>query len=189
MKGYIPSFTFQEEKPTFLLDFLFESLHEGGKYLEQDIRDEINTIAIGGSNTSVITISFVLLMLATFPDIQLRTYYMYLVIYMKLLERVIKETLVLYAVVAIIARKVTQDVEGQKAGVHKKVLFNYNLHRNEKHWAQPLVFDPDRFLPGRHSSSNFFPFSCGCRNCIGQKLAMLETTIITTIIIHCYVNI
>ncbi|KAL2749258.1 cytochrome P450 4C1-like isoform X1 [Vespula maculifrons] len=56
--SYIPLFTLQEEKPTFLLDFLFESLHEGRKYLEQDIRDEINTIAIGGSNTSVTAISF-----------------------------------------------------------------------------------------------------------------------------------
>ncbi|XP_046828269.1 cytochrome P450 4C1-like [Vespa crabro] len=61
-----------EPKLRTLLDFLFELSHEWEKYSEQDIRDEMNTIIIAGSETSATIISFVLLMLATFPDIQVR---------------------------------------------------------------------------------------------------------------------
>ncbi|KAL2732085.1 cytochrome P450 4C1-like isoform X1 [Vespula squamosa] len=209
-------FMFEEPKPCSFLDVLFESSHEDGKYSEQDIRDEINTFVIAeevsmsfqGSDTSATTISFVLLMLATFPDIQNEVYEELNKIYgssdpkhvpivhndiknMKLLERVIKETLRLFPVAPLIARKVTQDIEVIKNWTIPKgssaVFFIYNLHRNEKYWPQPLVFDPDRFLPGKNSSSNFFPFSYGRRNCIGQKFAMLEMTVIIATLLRRFV--
>ncbi|KAL2732090.1 cytochrome P450 4C1-like isoform X1 [Vespula squamosa] len=204
----ISMFMFQEPATSFFLDFLFESAHEEGKYSEQDIRDEINTIVIAGSDTSATTISFVLLMLATFPDIQNEVYEELNKIYgssdpkhvpivhndiknMKLLERVIKETLRLFPVAPLIARKVTQDIEVIKNWTIPKgssaVFFIYNLHRNEKYWPQPLVFDPNRFLPGKNSSSNFFPFSYGRRNCIGQKFAMLEMTVIIATLLRRFV--
>jgi len=45
-----------------------------------------------------------------------------------------------------------------------------HLHRNEKYWPNPLIFDPDRFLPEKKTdSSNYYiPFSDGRRNCIGK---------------------
>ncbi|XP_043682421.1 cytochrome P450 4C1-like isoform X3 [Vespula pensylvanica] len=188
-----------EQKPRILLDFLFESSHDGGKYSEQDIRDEINTIVIAGSDTSATTISFVLLMLATFPDIQNKVFEELNQIYgssdpkhvrithddiknMKLLERVIKETLRLFPAGPVIVRKAMQDIKVTKNWTIPKgssaVFFIYNLHRNEKYWPQPLIFDPDRFLPGKMHSTNFFPFSYGRRNCIGQIFAMLEMKVI-----------
>nr|XP_050866027.1 cytochrome P450 4C1-like isoform X3 [Vespula vulgaris] len=188
-----------EQKSRILLDFLFELSHDGGKYSEQDIRDEINTIVIAGSDTSATTISFVLLMLATFPDIQNKVFEELNQIYrssdpkhvrithddiknMKLLERVIKETLRLFPAGPVIVRKVMQDIKVTKNWTIPKgssaVFFIYNLHRNEKYWSQPLIFDPDRFLPGKRHSTNFFPFSYGRRNCIGQIFAMLEMKVI-----------
>lgn len=44
------------------------------------------------------------------------------------------------------------------------------VHRNKKYWPNPLVFDPDRFLPERLENSQsyyYMPFSNGPRNCIG----------------------
>ncbi|XP_046828268.1 cytochrome P450 4C1-like [Vespa crabro] len=82
-----------------LLDSLFESSYEGEKYSEQDIRDEINTIVIPESETSATTISFIILMLATFPKIQVHK--------KKLSELVIKETLRLFPAVLVLAREVT----------------------------------------------------------------------------------
>ncbi|XP_046829944.1 cytochrome P450 4C1-like isoform X2 [Vespa crabro] len=197
-----------EQKPRILLDYLFESSHEGRKYSEQDIRDEINTMVIAGSDTSAITISFVLLMLATFPHIQNEVYDELYQIYglsdpryvpithddiarMKLLERVIKETLRLFPPGLIFARNVTQDIEVEKNLTIPKGstvgFFIYKTHRNEKYWPQPLVFDPDRFLPGRNSSACFFPFSYGKRNCIGQIFAMLEMKVIITTLIRRFI--
>ncbi|XP_047368037.1 cytochrome P450 4C1-like [Vespa velutina] len=69
-----------EPKSRTLLDFLFEISHERGKYSEQDISEQINTMAIAGSETAATTISFVFLMLATFPEIQIRIYNISLII-------------------------------------------------------------------------------------------------------------
>ncbi|XP_043682417.1 cytochrome P450 4C1-like isoform X2 [Vespula pensylvanica] len=174
-----------EQKPSFLQNLLFESFHEDVKYSEQDIRDEINTIVIanevykelnqiyGSCDPKDISIKY--------DDLK----------DMKLLERVIKETLRLFPAVPIIARKVTQDIEVTKNWTIPKgssaIFFIYNLHRNEKYWPQPLIFDPDRFLPGRYSSSDFFPFSYGRRNCIGQNFAMLEMTIIIATLVRKFI--
>ncbi|XP_046828217.1 cytochrome P450 4C1-like isoform X1 [Vespa crabro] len=192
------------QKQKTLLDFLLETSHEEEGYTEKDIRDEMNTILLAGSETTATTISFVLLMLASFPEIQNKVYEELNQIYcsddpksipmtyddiksMKLLERVIKETLRLFPAVPIIARKVTQDIKVTSNWTIPKgcsaVFPIYDLHRSAKYWSRPLVFDPDRFLPERNFSTCFFPFSYSKRNCIGQHFAMLETaTILATLI-------
>ncbi|XP_046828153.1 cytochrome P450 4C1-like [Vespa crabro] len=192
------------QKQKTLFDFLFELSNEREVYTENDIRDEMNTIIIAGSETSATTISFVLLMLATFPEIQDNVYEEVNRIYcsddskyvpmtyndiksMKLLERVIKETLRLFPAVPVIARKVMQDIKVTKNWTIPKgcsVLFSiYKLHRNAKYWSRPLVFDPDRFLPERNCSTYYFPFSYGRRNCIGQHFAMIEMATVIAMLI------
>jgi len=45
-----------------------------------------------------------------------------------------------------------------------------SMHRNEKHWPNPLKFDPDRFLSKNINDHSYYytPFSDGRRNCIGK---------------------
>ncbi len=53
----------------------------------------------------------------------------------------------------------------------------YATHRYPGIWADPEVFDPERFMPGNRVELPrfaYFPFGGGPRLCIGNSLAMLE---------------
>ncbi|KAL2713217.1 cytochrome P450 4C1-like isoform X1 [Vespula squamosa] len=196
------------ENPRVFLDLLFESSHEEEEYSKQDIRDEINTMIIAGSDTITTTISFVLLMLATFPDIQNEVYEELNQMYnssdpkhvpilhddiknMKLLDRVIKETLRLFPIGPIIGRKVTKDITVEKNLTIPKgsslIFWVYKLHRNKKYWDDPLKFDPNRFLSSNIPSYSFLPFGIGARNCLGQTFAMLEMKVIIGTILRKFI--
>ena len=51
--------------------------------------------------------------------------------------------------------------------------------KDEKHWANPEEFIPERFIDsdGKYLSTRpqaFIPFSIGRRECVGQKLAIAD---------------
>ncbi|KAJ1528635.1 hypothetical protein ONE63_007030 [Megalurothrips usitatus] len=94
--------------------------------------------------------------------------------------RVISEVLRLYPSFPFVARQVYEEtsINGYKLPGGTTVVLNImGTHRDPKHWENPLVFDPDRFLPekceGRHPNA-YMPFSTGPRNCIGGKYAMMN---------------
>ncbi|KAJ7682318.1 cytochrome P450 [Mycena polygramma] len=62
----------------------------------------------------------------------------------------------------------------------------YSLHRSPDYFSYPGEFIPDRWLPGstleNHDKSAFIPFSLGPANCVGQKFARLEMTMMLTVL-------
>ena len=63
----------------------------------------------------------------------------------------------------------------------------YAVHRDPDLWADPLVFDPDRFGPEASKGRDrwqFLPFLGGRRSCIGEHFAMLEATLALATIVR-----
>ncbi|XP_066592042.1 cytochrome P450 4C1-like [Prorops nasuta] len=192
------------------LDHLIELTKDGNKFTDQEIREEIDTMLLAGSDTSANVNMFTLLMLACHPEIQEKVYQELYDIYgssdpvvdpvksedlqrMDYLERVIKESMRLFPVAPLIFRRLTGDIvlddgtilpSGSSIGI-----IIYKVHRDEKYWNEPLKFDPDRFLPvnsvNRHPYT-YIPFSGGSRNCLGMRYAMMSMKVLIATILRTY---
>ncbi|XP_022106691.1 cytochrome P450 3A19-like isoform X2 [Acanthaster planci] len=100
---------------------------------------------------------------------------------MTYLDMVINESLRFYPPIAGFFRTCNKTFSHKGITFEKgtQVLINiYAIHHDEKYWPDPDKFDPERFSPERKASippMAFIPFGYGPRNCIGMRLALLET--------------
>ena len=89
-----------------------------------------------------------------------------------------REVLRLYPVAMMIFRQTGEALrvggETLRAG-SQIALLPYAMHRHPEFWAQPEVFDPDRWieLPEAPVPFSYIPFLEGPRKCIGRDLAEL----------------
>ncbi|XP_067216469.1 cytochrome P450 4C1-like isoform X2 [Linepithema humile] len=186
-----------------MLDLLIAA-SRNNKMSDLDIREEVDTFVLGGYETTAISISFTILLLAEHKNIQDRVrkevsavmlenngkLTMTAINNMPYLERCLKESLRLYPSLPNIMRVASEDLKIQSYIVPSGTILHIPIkfiHRNSDFWPNPDVFDPDRFLPeniqNRHSFS-YLPFSAGARNCIGQRFAMLELKAIIATLVH-----
>lgn len=68
----------------------------------------------------------------------------------------------------------------------KIILSIQGVHHRADLWPEPLVFRPERFLPGAPEidAYSFLPFIQGPRNCLGQYLALLEARVVLGVLIQ-----
>ncbi|XP_046665741.1 cytochrome P450 4C1-like [Homalodisca vitripennis] len=183
------------------LDILLELNDGGNTFTDDDLRDEVVTMMVGGSETSAMTDCFCLLMLAMHEDIQDKVFEEVYNIFgnsgrevtmedldqMVYLEMVLKETLRMFPIAPVFLRQVKEDIELTNyilpAGCNLGIV-PIATHMNPTLYTDPKRFNPERFSPEnlsmRHRYS-FISFSGGPRGCIGLKFAMLsmKTTIST----------
>lgn len=103
---------------------------------------------------------------------------------MKLLDRIIKETLRLGSPIPVSARETFADFDYGKGVLPKGttiIFYNFLLHTRKDIWGPNAnKFDPDNFLPEnvakRHPYS-YVPFGAGFRNCIGNRFATIATKV------------
>ncbi|XP_026829551.1 cytochrome P450 4C1-like [Ooceraea biroi] len=171
---------------------------------DSDIREEVDTFMFEGHDTVSMAMTFAILLLAEYKDVQDRVrnevnavmkenggkLTMTALQNLSYLERCLKETMRLYPSVFFITRTLVEDVMLQSylvpAGVELYIDI-LSLHKNPEFWPNPEVFDPDRFLPelvqNRHPFA-YIPFSAGSRNCIGQRFAMMELKTVIGTLVH-----
>lgn len=96
---------------------------------------------------------------------------------------VVSEAMRLYPPAHTLTRVAARTVEIAGVTIRKGarvIVPIYALHRHTKHWRDPDVFDPNRFMPGappadRHA---YMPFGAGPRICLGAAFAMTELVVV-----------
>nr|XP_012219731.1 PREDICTED: cytochrome P450 4C1-like isoform X1 [Linepithema humile] len=186
----------------------FWEAYRGKSLTRKEFYDNIISIILAASDTTAVVMYFVTFVLANLPEIQEKAYKELLGIYgnkspksapvkyedlqhMDYLTRVIKETMRMFPAVPAIGRCLREDLKIGEFTLPKGVdviIPIVSVHRNKKYWPNPLMFDPDRFLPEKKvdSSNYYIPFSDGLRNCIGAKYAMMSMKVILATLIRTF---
>ncbi|XP_050446354.1 cytochrome P450 4g15-like [Cataglyphis hispanica] len=197
-----------ENRRLAFLEMMLDLKKNGGQMTDEEIREEVNTIMFEGHDTTAAGSSFVLCILGNHQDIQARVHEELDAIFgdsdrqctfqdtleMKYLERVILETLRLFPPVPGIARKLNEDVKivtgdyilPKTATV---IISQFIIHRLEKYYPNPTVFNPDNFLPEKMQQRHYYafiPFSAGPRSCVGRKYALLKLKVLLSTILRNY---
>ncbi|XP_055308397.1 cytochrome P450 4C1-like [Sitodiplosis mosellana] len=189
-----PGYSNESDKPHLeLIDHLLES-YFAGRCSENMIKEQIETILMTGSDTTSITASFAILMLAMHPKFQERLFEELKSVYdtqdgatlfdhltrLPYLDCCLKETMRLFPVAPVIGRTPAIDIPVSNCTIPKGTTIKLSiltLHRRKDIWGDDVdEFNPDHFSPKnvsqRHPYS-FLPFSAGPRQCIGNQQSMI----------------
>lgn len=159
---------------------------DGARLTDEDLRDEIVTLLVAGHQTMTGILAWALHDLARDPGLQERV----------LREEgfstaVVRETMRLHPAVPVagIRRlRVARRIGGHDlpAGVTVAPCTAL-VHRRADLFPDPLAFRPDRFVPGRPSAGEWFPFGGGGRRCLGAGFAEQEMSLVLETVLRRFV--
>ena len=179
-----------------LLDLLLEGEDPETKQrmsLDQ-LRDNLMTFIVAGHETTALTLSWAIYLMARYPEHQKRARQEAQSVLqgriagaddvpsLPFIRQVIDETLRLYPAAAIISRTAMapDTLCGREVRPKDSVIVPiYALHRSHVLWGNPDAFDPSRFEnPKSIKRYAYLPFGDGPRICIGASFALQEAIII-----------
>ncbi len=180
-----------------LFDLLTEAREAGSgrQFTFAELRDQFATMILAGHETTALTMTWALVLLAQAPAVQEAVAAEAaaalpagspdgdIVKAMPLTQAVVMETLRLFppAFLIIRAAKAADQVQGIRLQAGDLVsIVPWILHRHEAHWQAPGRFDPRRFLPGAPApkKGTYLPFGAGPRTCIGAQFALTEAVVV-----------
>ena len=165
-----------------VLSLLLQARHEDGRPMsDKELRDELMTLLVAGHETSATSLAWALEALVRHPAALARlrdevdsgddAY----------LDAVIKETLRLRPVVALVLRRLTEPMEigGRLLPAGATVAPSiYLLHRRPDVYPDPRAFRPERFLERPPGTYTWIPFGGGVRRCLGASFAQFEMKVV-----------
>lgn len=190
-----------DAKRTDILSLLMEAKDEDGQSMtDEELRDELITMLMGGHETTVSGMTWSLYWTHQKPEIaeKLRQELKSLgnhpepmtIFKLPYLTAVCNESLRYYHPgLVIFPREVKETVEilGHSLEPDTKVIAcTYLLHHREDIYPQHKEFRPERFLEKKYSTYEFLPFGNGLRRCVGEALAIFEMKIVFATIMSNY---
>jgi cytochrome P450 len=169
---------------------------EGVAFTRRELIDQLGVAFLAGHETSASALTWVFFILATQPAIVGR---MRAEIHevagdgpiefehtknLLFVRNIFRETLRLYPPITFLPRVANEATRIGDTKVKKGALIMvapWVLHRHQRYWRDPDVFDPDRFLPEREAEMTpgaYIPFGIGPRICAGAAFATIEATLL-----------
>jgi cytochrome P450 len=164
-----------------VLSMLLAARDEEGRGLDDGaLVDEMKTLLVAGHETTATALTWTMLELIQHPEILAR---------LRgepeksdeLLDAVIRETLRLHPIVPMVGRllQAPATIGGRRYAAGTVLAPSiYLTQRDPVAFPDPERFDPSRFLSGKSSPYEFFPFGGGVRRCIGMAFALFEMRIV-----------
>ena len=165
-----------------ILSLLLQARHEEGRPMSDgELRDELMTLLVAGHETTATALSWAVELLARHPAELERLEADVAGGDGSYLDAVIKETLRLRPVIALVLRKLVEPMEiGGRllpAGVSVAPSI-YLIHRRPDIYPEPERFRPDRFLEQPAGTYTGIPFGGGVRRCLGGAFAEFEMQVV-----------
>jgi cytochrome P450 len=195
-----------------LLSMLLQARDDDGRPMTRvQLRDEVMTLFLAGHETTALTLSWAIFLLAQHPAAYERLLAEVDSVLggpagpgsrvasaadlsrLRFTQAVIDETLRLYPPAAAVTRLAIRDTEVGGARLPRRgqaIVSQWVLHRDPRYFEDPEAFQPQRWLAedGREPLAKrlprfaFFPFGGGQRVCIGAGFALTEATLLLAII-------
>jgi cytochrome P450 family 135 len=165
-----------------ILSLLLQARHEDGRPMSDgELRDELMTLLVAGHETTATGLSWAIELLAHHPEELARLEADLDAGNEEYLDAVIKETLRLRPVIALVLRKLVEPMEiGGRilpAGVSVAPSI-YLAHRNPEIYPEPARFRPERFIEQPAGTYTWIPFGGGVRRCLGAAFAEFEMAVV-----------
>jgi cytochrome P450 len=165
-----------------ILSLLLQARHEDGEPMtDRELRDELMTLLVAGHETTATGLSWAIELLAHHPEELDRLEADLAAGNDEYLDAVIKETLRLRPVIALVLRKLVEPMEiGGRllpAGVTVAPSI-YLVHRNPEIYPEPERFRPERFIEQPAGTYTWIPFGGGVRRCLGAAFAEFEMAVV-----------
>ena len=173
-----------------ILSMLLQARDEEGKPLSDlELGDELVTLLVAGHETTATSLSWALRWILASPALEARLVRELednggleslkpdRIMKLPLLDATVREVLRLQPVVPMVGRVLQRPMRlgGWDLDRGTPVLLSiYLVQRRPDLYPDPTRFDPDRFLRGKFSPSEWFPFGGGIRRCIGMAFALFE---------------
>ncbi|CAK1577858.1 unnamed protein product [Parnassius mnemosyne] len=176
------------------LDLLLELSIEAGALNDLEIREEVDTMIAAGYDTTANVLMFTLVLIGSYPKVQERIFEELHNVFgeddrdvtkqdlsrLVYLEAVLKESMRLYSIVPVTARRLDKNVKlkNYTLTAGRTCLFLiYGIHRHPMWGDDAVEFKPERWLDTATLPSCptvFAAFSMGKRVCIGKQFALMS---------------
>lgn len=177
----------------------YQKLHGNESIDEKDLVIYMESFLLDAYESASITLSFLCLQLALYPEIQEKVRQEIKLALKKFngelcyevltelnyMEQVLYESIRMNATIPLLSKVCTEECQlSDNNGLSCKInpgvitlISLYGLHMDQKYWPNPDKFDPERFNEdekAKRSKFVFLPFGEGPRMCVGRRMAMIE---------------